>query len=149
MTTTAVQPHETTPSGQFAAVSASAQQQSTSTFQIQLTYNGIDKGWLNIDKNHWAVMSDEPLTLQYYTDMSGTYYQIPGQNYYMSVSANDYVGFYGWNKATTFTLESDQQLKSNYNNQHLSFYSDANGFLYCYDSYNVFQPVALVGVGSD
>lgn len=102
----------------------------------------MNKGWLNVTNGYWAVMSEVPLILQYYTYKNETYYKIPNQGYYMSVSRHAYVGFYSWHGATAFTLE-DGKLKSNYNHHQLSFYSDSDKYLYCWDSYSVFNPVEL------
>jgi hypothetical protein len=135
------EPHEHSPSGVFiAAVEAG------NYFNIELFFQGIRKGWLNVDNNYWAVLnSDVPLTLEYYRYDRATYYKIPGQDYYMSISAQAYVGFYKWIGATTFTLTPSGRLLSQHNGQALSFYSSDYQYLTCWDAapYNVFEPVKL------
>lgn len=114
---TELQPHEQSRSELFGIDLEPVGGKGTDYFKIKLTYNGVEKGWLNVNSRYWAVMSPVPLILQYYTYKGETYYKIPDQGYYMSVSRHDYVGFYHWGNATTFTLEQ-RKLKSNYNSQY-------------------------------
>lgn len=113
----------------------------TGTFAIQL-FNPASPtpdqpiGWLGRNSANWAVLASDAdrLALEAYVYGDKTYYRIPGESRYMSVSNNDYVGFYGWSGATTFH-ENGGYLISDYNGQRLSLYSAENRYLYCYDGY--------------
>ena len=114
---------------------------STGTFAIQLFNPNSptpDKpvGWLGRNSANWAVLVNdgEKLSLEAYIYGDKTYYKIPNESRYMSVSNNDYIGFYSWSGASTFHQEGDYLL-SDYNGQKLAIYSPENGYLYCYDDY--------------
>lgn len=139
---TQLKPHELSRSGMFGTSLEPVGGTASGYFVIQLSYNGTSKGYLNVNGSYWAVMSEVPLILEYYDYDGQTYYKIPNQNYYMSVSSNAYVGFYGWSGASTFTMDGTK-LKSDENGQHLSFYSDSDQYIYCWDTYSVFDPVKL------
>ncbi len=119
-----------------------AEATSTGTFTIQL-FNPDSPtpdqpiGWLGRNSANWAVLVTDQaqrLRLEAYINSDKTYYQIPGESRYMSVSASGYIGFYSWSGASTFRSDGDY-LVSDYNGQHLSFYSPENQYLYCYDGY--------------
>jgi len=74
------------------------------------------------------------LRLEAYIHGATTYYKVVDEARYMSVSGNDYIGFYSWSGASAFHQDGDY-LVSDHNNQRLSFYSPENGYLYCYDKY--------------
>jgi hypothetical protein len=113
----------------------------TGTFAIQL-FNPAsptpDKpiGWVGRNSSGWAVLASDAdrLNLEPYVHGATTYYKIADEAKYMSVSGNDYIGFYSWSGASAFHQDGDF-LVSDHNQQRLSFYSPENGYLYCYDKY--------------
>jgi hypothetical protein len=114
---------------------------STGTFTIQLFNPNSptpDKpiGWVGRNSANWAVLATDAdkLILEAYVFGNKTYYKIPNESRYVSVSNNDYVGFYTWSGASTFHQDGDY-LVSDHNDQRLSFYSPENAYLYCYDDY--------------
>jgi hypothetical protein len=114
---------------------------STGTFCIQLFNPDSptpDKpiGYLGRNSSNWAVLATDgdKLKLEAYVYGNKTYYKVPGESKYMSVSNGDYIGFYSWSGASTFHQDGEY-LVSDYNGQKLSFYSPENGYLYCYDDY--------------
>jgi len=115
-----------------------APQASSATFSIKLSNNGLPLGWLGRNSSDWAVLADAPLALEQYIHDGKTYFKIPGESKYMSVSNNAYIGFYGWSGATVFHSEGEY-LVSDYNGQKLSMYSTDNGYLYCWDKYTVLE----------
>ena len=122
----------------------------TGTFAIQLFNPNSptpDKpiGWVGRNSSNWAVLTTDTdkLNLEAYVYSNKTYYKIPNESRYMSVSNNDYVGFYGWSGASTFHQDGDY-LVSEYNEQRLSFYSPENGYLYCHEDL-VFRSFVEVG----
>jgi hypothetical protein len=114
---------------------------STGTFAIQL-FNPKspmpDKaiGWVGRNGSGWAILAadTDKLRLEAYVHGDKTYYKIPQESRYMSVSPNGYIGFYSWSGASTFHRDGDF-LVSDYNDQRLSLYSPENGYLYCHDGY--------------
>jgi hypothetical protein len=113
----------------------------TGTFAIQLFNPNSPTpnqaiGWLGRNSSNWAVLATDAdkLNLAAYVYGDKTYYKIPDESRYMSVSNNDYIGFYGWSGASTFH-QVGEYLVSDHNEQRLSFYSPENGYLYCYDDY--------------
>jgi hypothetical protein len=85
----------------------------------------------------WAILVTDAaarLRLEAYVNADKTYYEIPDEARYMSVSNNGYIGFYGWSGASTFR-PNGEYLVSDYNGQTLSYYSPENAYLYCYDGY--------------
>jgi hypothetical protein len=141
-------PESAPPAGLFAAASdlasgssvavAAPPQAGGATFSIKLMNNGLPLGWLGRNSSDWAVLGDTPLTLEQYVYDGKTYFKIPGESKYMSVSNNAYVGFYAWSGATVFRQDGGH-LVSDYNNQKLSLYSTDNAYLYCWDKYTVLQ----------
>jgi hypothetical protein len=142
-------PEATRPAGPFQAASdidasgsrvttEPAPQASSATFSIKLSNNGLPLGWLGRNSSDWAVLADAPLALEQYIHDGKTYFKIPGESKYMSVSNNAYIGFYGWSGATVFHSEGEY-LVSDYNGQKLSMYSTDNGYLYCWDKYTVLE----------
>jgi hypothetical protein len=119
------------------ATEAPPQGKST-TFSIKLSNNGLPLGWLGRNSSDWAVLSDSPLALEQYIYGGRTYFKIPGESRYMSISNNAYIGFYGWSGATVFHQEGEY-LVSDHNGQKLSMYSTDNGYLYCWDKYTVLE----------
>jgi hypothetical protein len=124
-----------------AVMTAQPEATNTGTFAIQLFNPNSPTpdapiGWLGRDSSNWAVLANdgEKLTLEAYVYGDKTYYKIPSEARYMSVSRNAYIGFYNWSGGSTFHQEGDY-LVSDYNGQKLSFYSPENGYLYCYDDY--------------
>jgi hypothetical protein len=119
-----------------------AEATSTGTFVIQLFNPNSPTpnqpiGWLGRDSANWAILATDQakrLVLEAYVNGDKTYYKIPDEARYMSVSNNAYIGFYGWSGASTFHQEGEY-LISDHNGQALSFYSPENGYLYCYDDY--------------
>jgi hypothetical protein len=118
-----------------------AEATNTGTFAIQLFNPNSptpDKpiGWVGRSTTGWAVLATDAdkLNLEAYVYGDKTYYKIPNESSYMSVSNNDYLGFYSWSGAGTFRQDGDY-LVSDYNEQRLSFYSPENGYLYCYNDY--------------
>lgn len=114
---------------------------STGTFTIQLFNPNSPTpetpiGWLGRNSANWAVLAGDAdrLKLEAYVYGDKTYYKIPDESRYMSVSNNDYIGFYSWSGASTFHKDGDY-LISDHNEQKLSFYSPENQYLYCYDAY--------------
>lgn len=116
----------------------SAQPATGSTFGIKVSNNGLPLGWLGRNSSDWAVLADSPLALEQYIHDGKTYFKIPGEARYMSISNNAYIGFYGWNGATVFRQEGEY-LVSDHNGQKLSMYSTDNGYLYCWDKYTVLE----------
>src|SRR2546430_1922643 len=118
-----------------------AEATNTGTFAIQL-FNPQSPmpdepiGWLGRNSANWAVLAaaGEKLTLEAYVNGDKTYYKVPGETRFMSVSNNDYIGFYSWSGASTFHQDGEY-LVSDHNDQRLSLYSPENGYLYCYDKY--------------
>lgn len=119
-------------------------QAKSATFTIKLSNNGLPLGWLGRNSSDWAVLSDSPLMLEQYIDDGKTYFKIPGESKYMSVSNNAYIGFYGWSGASVFHQEGEY-LVSDYNGQKLSMYSTDNGYLYCWDKYTVLEVQRISG----
>jgi hypothetical protein len=129
-------------SGSGVLTEPSPQARSNATFGIKLSNNGLPMGWLGRDPSGWAVLSDTPLLLeQYLHSDKKTYFKIPGESTYMSLSGNAYIGFYGWTGATAFHMDGEH-LVSDHNSQKLSMYSTGNRYLYCWDKYEILQ-VAL------
>jgi hypothetical protein len=113
----------------------------TGTFAIQLFNPNSPTpnqpiGWVGRNSSGWAVLASDAdkLILEAYVHGATTYYQVAGESRYMSVSAQDYVGFYSWSGASAFHKDGDY-LVSDYNQQRLSLYSPDNGYLYCYNDY--------------
>ncbi|HKT04020.1 MAG TPA: hypothetical protein VJT31_31215 [Rugosimonospora sp.] len=119
-----------------------AEASSTGTFAIQLFNPNSPTpdqpiGWLGRNSSNWAVLVTDQaqrLKLEAYVNADKTYYKIPDESRYMSVSNSDYIGFYSWSGASTFHQAGDF-LVSDHNQQRLSFYSPENAYLYCYDNY--------------
>jgi len=106
-------------------------------FTMQLSLNGVVQGYMGINSSSYAVLNTSSgVALELYPYNGKTYIKIPGQNLYLSVSANAYVGFYGWNNASAFVLVNGV-LQSEYNGQCLSMYSPENAYLYCWDKYSI------------
>ena len=140
-------PEASRPAGTFLAASdvdapgshTKAQSQTKgATFGIKLSNNGLPVGWLGRNSSDWAVLSDSPLMLEQYIHDGKTYFKIPGESRYMSISNNAYIGFYAWAGATVFHQEGEY-LVSDHNGQKLSMYSTDNGYLYCWDKYTVLE----------
>jgi hypothetical protein len=118
---------------------------STGTFCVQL-FNPKSPtpdtpiGWVGRDSSNWAILANDAdkLKLEAYVYGDKTYYKVQGESRYMSVSNNDYIGFYSWSGASTFHQDGEY-LVSDHNGQRLSFYSPENGYLYCYDDYTVLK----------
>lgn len=125
------------PSGSRSTTEAPPQAKSA-TFSIKLSNNGLPLGWLGRNSSDWAVLSDSPLLLEQYIHDGKTYFKIPGESMYMSISNNAYIGFYGWSGATVFHQEGEY-LVSDYNGQKLSMYSTDNAYLYGWDKYTVLE----------
>ncbi|QCX75053.1 hypothetical protein C9F11_06765 [Streptomyces sp. YIM 121038] len=133
----AVSPTEAT----FAQAMATRPQSAlmTGQFRIKLYYpSGTFKGYLNRNGDNWAIYSQDPLTLEFYEWKGVTYYKIPGEGRYLSVSNNGYGGFYGWSGASSFRLTDDKELVSNYNGQRASF-RNGEPWVYFWDEYNIFK----------
>lgn len=114
---------------------------STGTFAIQLFNPNSPTpdrpiGWVGRNSSNWAVLATDTDKLEFeaYVHSNKTYYKIPDESGYMSVSNNGYIGFYGWSAASTFHQDNGF-LVSDYNQQRLSLYSPDNGFLYCHNDY--------------
>lgn len=112
-------------------------------FNIKIvgTANGDDLGdlWLGKDSSDWAIQSRTPLMLEKYTWEGETYFKVPNEESYMSVSGqarDSTVGFYNWRGATTFRWEGEY-LVSNYNGWTLSYNANTSGdyYLYCRNDY--------------
>ncbi|GAA3265522.1 hypothetical protein Dvina_16905 [Dactylosporangium vinaceum] len=141
-------PEAARPAGAFQAVaevdasgsraSEPASQAASATFGIKLSHNGLALGWLGRNSSGWAVLADSPLLLEQYIYDGKTYFRVPGESKYMSISDQSYVGFYAWSGATVFHQEGEH-LVSDYNGQKLSMYSTDNGYLYCWDKYTVLE----------
>ena len=125
------------PAGSATATEA-PQQANAATFGIKLSNNGLPLGFLGRNSSDWAVLSDSPLLLEQYLYGGKTYFKIPGESKYMSISNNAYIGFYGWAGATVFRQEGEHLVSDN-NGQKLSMYSTDNGYLYCWDKYTVLE----------
>lgn len=117
---------------------------STGTFKLALSGpDGVQLGWLGCDGSGYAVLvadENKAVTLESYPHENSTYYRILGTKRWMSVSNQDYVGFYevlGWLQATPFTKDDSGHLISQYNHQKLSLYSKDDGYLYCWNDYTV------------
>lgn len=109
-------------------------------YQLQLFQNGSPTGWLGQDeKGYCIIVRDQSLALSLRDyPYHGTLYLQTEDEYYLSVSSGDhYVGKYGWAGARGWVFESNEteSLLSLYNNQPLSLYSVANGYLYCNKNY--------------
>lgn len=113
-------------------------QAKSATFGIKLSNNGLPLGWLGRNSSDWAVLADSPLVLEQYIHDGKTYFKVPGESKYMSISNQAYIGFYAWSGATVFHQEGEY-LVSDYNGQKLSMYSTDNGYLYCWDKYTVLE----------
>ncbi|GIJ45306.1 hypothetical protein Val02_21920 [Virgisporangium aliadipatigenens] len=142
-------PEENRPTGPFepasdldassARIAAEASVQAGGTaFGIKLSDNGLAVGWLGRNSSDWAVLADSPQPLEPYIYDGKTYFKIPGEAKYMSISNNAYVGFYKWAGATVFHQEGEY-LVSDHNGQKLSMYSTDNAYLYCWDKYTVLE----------
>jgi hypothetical protein len=114
---------------------------STGTFTLQLFNPNSPTpdqpiGWLGRNSSDWAVLATDAdrLRLETYINADKTYYKLPGEQRYLSVSSGGYIGLYAWSGASTFHKDGDY-LVSDYNNQRLSFYSPENQYLYCHDAY--------------
>ena len=64
------------------------------------------------------------------------HYRIKGTDSCMSVSNQAYLGFNRWWGATGFTRGGSHQI-SQYNRIALSFYSQENAYLHCWNAYTV------------
>ena len=109
------------------------------TFQLALSRDGIQMGWLGKNGSDWAVLAPdrkEAMAIELYPYNGVNYYRIKGTSRYLSVSGNAYVGFYNWSGATGWTRNGNN-IVSNYNGQKLSLYSKENGYLYAWDAYSV------------
>ncbi|GGV45292.1 hypothetical protein [Streptomyces spectabilis] len=127
--------------GTFAEALAARPQSAlmTGQFRIKLFYpSGTFKGYLNRNGDNWAIISQDPLTLEFYEWNGVTYYKIPGESRYLSVSNSAYGGFYGWSGATSFRLNDDKELVSNYNEKLASF-RNGEPWLFFWDEYNIFK----------
>ncbi len=105
-------------------------------FKVRLSRDGVELGWLGQDSKQWArlVKENAALTLELYLHNRVTYYRIKGTKRYMSVSNSAYVGFYNWSGATGFKRDGSY-LRSEYNDQRLSYDNEENGYLTAWDGY--------------
>ncbi|PCK07626.1 MAG: hypothetical protein COA42_13435 [Alteromonadaceae bacterium] len=95
-------------------------------FIVSLSKSGDRGGWLGMDSDGWVTLvsdESEALTLELYPYDNVDYYRIKGTGQYLSVSDNDYVGFYNWFGATGWTRQG-RYLVSDYNGHPLSFNPD-------------------------
>jgi len=112
--------------------------QGINSFKIKLIFDGTVINYLGQDSGQWAILTPEKeaLTLEFYPYGGVNYYRIKGTSSYMSVNSNAYVAFYSWSGATGFTREG-KNLRADYNNHLLSFYSIDNGYIYAWNKYNI------------
>lgn len=110
-------------------------------FRMALYGGGKRLGWMGENGKEWAILVtdvNKALVLEPYPWNGVMYYRKKGSKRYMSVSTGSYVGFYDWTNARGFTLKG-ANLVSDYNNQKLSFLSEADQYLYCWDAYSVLE----------
>lgn len=135
-TPTKTPPHTIRPSGLFVAASSR-----TGSFKLGLSYNGVDLGYVGVnDRKYCVITGSDPLEFTTYVEDQKVYLetQWDDSTYYLSISRNAYVGLYNWRNATAWKFE-DGTLLSEDNQQHLSYYSTSNEYLYAWDAYSVLE----------
>jgi hypothetical protein len=119
------------------STSVDARLSAENTFKISLYLGGCHIGWFGRDSSDWAILvadKSKAVTLEHYPYDNVDYYRIKDTSRYLSVSNNDYVGFYNWFGATGWG-RNGPRLISDYNHQVLSLKSKDNGYLYAKDEY--------------
>jgi phospholipase C len=111
------------------AIRPNVQRNETGMFRIALsTTDDHEVGWLGWDNDRWAIVVknlNDALLLQRYVWKGKTYYcvgaDVNGPQWkWLSVEKNSRVCFWDWNGATSWTWESRQLLKSDYDGGYLS-----------------------------
>lgn len=102
-----------------------------------VAYMGNDSdGWVKL------VDSDAATSFEPYKYEGVQYYKVAGgpwDGYYLSLNDKAYLGLYSWNGASGWKLTNEHHMISEYNNQHVSYYSEDDGWVYAWDDYRLFR----------
>jgi hypothetical protein len=129
-------PHSATPASSINNLAAP--QATGNSFMLQLFNNGVSIGYVGVNSSNWCVLVtdiSQATKFSQYINGGINYYMANGS--YLSISHNAYAGLYGWLGACGWVFEADGTFLCQYNNQHLSLYSNDNAYLYAWDAYTV------------
>lgn len=127
-------PHTLHPSRSI--VNPAAPEATGNSFKLELFNGGVSIGYMGVDSSGWCVLVtdiSDAIILSQYLNNGVSYYMANGS--YLSMNRDAYVGLYGWNYACGWTFDDNGTFLCQYNNQHLSLYSNDNAYLFAWDAY--------------